>query len=170
MHILKFFESCITLSFIFHLLPLPQPKPKSSIKPTQQVSDIYRALMCCLNDWENVLVGKILSKVGTPTRNVWNMVDESKRWVDGDFYQTRILYSHSLPNSHFLCPSFAVNLFKQSEWLNMNQLLFLHPCCSHIPTWHTGTHQNWKNNSCTWEMRPAEEHLNAALRLCVVDI
>lgn len=54
MHILKFFESCITLSFIFHLLPLPQPKPKSSIKPTQQVSDIYCALMCCLNDWKNV--------------------------------------------------------------------------------------------------------------------
>lgn len=66
MHILKFFEACITLSFIFHLLPLPQPKPKSSIKPTQQVSDIHCALMCCLNDWKNVF------RSGKDSLSSWN--------------------------------------------------------------------------------------------------
>lgn len=95
------------------------------------------------------------------------MVEESKRWVDGDFYQTRILYSRSIISFGLpLQSTCCLNTLSDKMLINFCFRVHFAPTFPHD----TQVHTEVGRTTPELKMRRAEEHVNAALCLCIVDI
>lgn len=81
--------------------------------------------------------------------------------VDGNKLLTKSFIEPAL--YCFLCAFFChSNTGKSCQRWGLNAS-FCRPCCSHIPTWCTWTHQSLTKHFPTREMGPPEEQVNAAL-------
>lgn len=110
-------------------------------------------------------VGKIPSQAGTTTRNVWIMVEESKRWVDGDFYQTRILYSRSIISFGLpLQSTCCLNTLSDKMLINFCFRVHVAPTFPHDAREHT---EVGRTTSQLWKMGPCEELVSVACSLCL---